>query len=328
MRWMAFLVIGLLTVGLLSIPSGLAQENDYLIVPGQRVGRWELGKPLDAYGFGPPPRGWDGTAGGRPYYRGYTFAHAPRGPYLQAYTCLSDSLVFAVLIVRRLDVEQHPDREELKYRTPEGVSIGMDESEAVRILGRPDGTSEWTERHGQFEVLIRQLEYRGRGLFVRINRADLKVLALGAMREGGFQACRQAVLGGPAVAQTVPVTVSLPVPIPSDLRITLPASSVPSSRAAFSGVWVGKWDNVLDTALVVQEFTTLGVSGIYAWGTAASWRIDRPGWSRISGRFAGPDELHVQMGSILVVYQMRSDGRLDGVFGGQARTTLTKVFPK
>ena len=116
-------------------------------------------------------------------------------------TCRSDSLVFAVLVVRRLDLTPEPDAEEVKYRTPGGVRIGMDESEAVRILGRPDGTSEYAERHGQFEVLIRQLEYRGRGLFVRINRADLKVLALGAMREGGFQACQQAVLGRPAAAQ-------------------------------------------------------------------------------------------------------------------------------
>lgn len=131
-----------------------------------------------------------------------------------------------------------------------------------------------------------------------------------------------------AVLGKVPVTVSLPVPVPGDLRITLPSSSVPPNRAAFSGVWVGKWDNILDTALVVQEFTTLGISGIYAWGVAPSRKISRAGWSRVSGRFAGPDELHVQMGGALVVYQMRPDGRLDGVFGGQARTILTKVFPK
>lgn len=141
-------MIGLLAVGLLPISSGFAQENDYLIVPGQRVGRWNVGLPLDAYGLGPPPRGWEGAGGGMPYYRGYDFPNAPRGPYLQVYTCHSDSLVFALLVVRRLNVDPQQDREELKYRTPEGVRIGMDESEAVRILGQPDDTSEFTERHG------------------------------------------------------------------------------------------------------------------------------------------------------------------------------------
>ena len=85
MRWMAFLVIGLLAVGLLPIPSGFAQENDYLIVPGQRVGWWELSKPLDAYGFGQGGR-WEGTAGGGAYYDGYSFRPAPGRPYLQLYT--------------------------------------------------------------------------------------------------------------------------------------------------------------------------------------------------------------------------------------------------
>lgn len=201
MRGTAFLVIGLFAVGLLPISSGFAQENDYLIVPGQRVGRWELGKPLDAYGFGQGGR-WEGTTGGRAYYDGYSFRPAPGRPRLQLYACRSDSLVFAVLVVRRLELTPEPDAEDVKYRTPGGVRIGMDESEAVRLLGQPEHTSQFTERHGQFEVLVRQLEYRGRGLFVRINRADLKVLALGAMREGGFQACQQAVLGRPAAAQT------------------------------------------------------------------------------------------------------------------------------
>lgn len=99
--------------------------------------------------------------------------------------------------------------------------------------------------------MIRQLEYRSKGLFVRVKRADLKVMALAAMREGGFQSCLQAVRGSPATAQQpaasprptaagVPVNVQLPVPLPADLQITPPGSDVPAERAAFSGVWSGR----------------------------------------------------------------------------------------
>lgn len=296
-----------------------AQDSDYLIVPGQRVGRWELGKPLDAYGLGQARSRWEGRADGTAYYDGHTFLVPPGATRVEFYTCKNNGAVFAIFPTRRVDVTPQAEAEEAKYRTAQGVGIGTEETELQRLLGRPEWTNEYSQRHGQVEVMVRQ--YGFPGLRILVNRSDSKVFSIGATTPGGFGACLDAVLG------KVPVTVSLTVPVPGDLRITLPSSSVPANRAAFSGVWVGKWDNILDTALVVQEFTTLGISGIYAWGVAPPWNIHRAGWTRVTGRFAGPDELHVQAG-VLVVYQMRPDGRLDGVFGGQARTVLTKVFPK
>ena len=341
MRGTTFLVIGLLAVGLLPISSGFAQENDYLVVPGQRVGRWELGRQVDTYQFGQRGSRWDGTSGGTVYYDGYAFPQRTQAPYLQAYACRNDGLVFAILVVRRLDLELQPDAEEFKYRTADGVRIGMDEGEAVRILGQPESSGQFNERHGQIEIVIRQLEYRSKGLFVRVNRADLKVLALGAMREGGFQACLQAVRGSPATAQQpaasprpatagVPVNVQLPVPLPADLQIIPPGPDVPAERAAFSGVWSGRWEGTLDTALVVQQIAQPEVSTVYAWGVAPSWNIHRAGWVRARARFAG-SELHVQT-SVLIIYRMQPDGRLSGEFLGTGftptRGVLTKVFPR
>ncbi len=205
MRVTAFLVIGLLALGLLPISSGLAQENDYLIVPGQRVGPWELGKTLDAYRFGQQGSRWEGTAGGRPYYDGYSFGLPPTGPFLQVYTCRSDNLVFGILVVRRFDRNLPSGAEELKYKTAQGIAIGTDEGEVVRLLGRPERTVERTERHGALEIAVGVHEYPG--LDVRFNRADRRVFAIGATMRDGFIGCRQAVLDTPPVAQPGPTKV-------------------------------------------------------------------------------------------------------------------------
>ncbi len=206
MRVTAFLVIGLLTVALLPNPtSGFAQENDYLIVPGQRVGRWEVGRPIDAYGFGQQVSRWEGTTGGRPYYDGYSFGLPPTGPFLQVYACRSDNLVFGILLVRRLDRNLPPGAEELKYKTAQGIAIGIDEAEVVRLMGRPERTIERTERHGALEIGVGVYEYPG--IDVRFNRADRTVFAVGATTHGGFVGCRQAVLGTPPVAQPAPTRV-------------------------------------------------------------------------------------------------------------------------
>jgi hypothetical protein len=42
-------------------------------------------------------------------------------------------------------------------------------------------------------------------------------------------------------------------PVPANLKITAPDSSIPSAIAAFSGKWVGIWDGKLSSALVVQK---------------------------------------------------------------------------
>lgn len=120
------------------------------------------------------------------------------------------------------------------------------------------------------------------------------------------------------------VDLQLPVPMPSDLRIVAPSSAVPPDRAGLSGVWVGKWDNVLDTALAVEEVTQEGiVRAVYAWGVAPTWNISRAGWTRAQGGFG----LGIATPAAPVAYWMRSDGRLDGIFYGrqQFRTPMSKV---
>lgn len=184
-----------MTVQGLTLSDSTAQEDAYRVVPRQRTGRFLLGRSIDAYELGPPTGVWGGASEGRVYYDGHAFHAAAGRPALQMYACRSDGLVFAVLVIRRLDVPLRADAEELKYKTGEGVAIGTDEGDVIRLLGRPESTSEWTERHGT--VTVRAVAYNYPGLRVMANRVDQKVYALGAVAPGGWSGCLQAVLRRP-----------------------------------------------------------------------------------------------------------------------------------
>lgn len=109
------------------------------------------------------------------------------------------------------------------------------------------------------------------------------------------------------LAQAYP---QLPVPVPPDLKVVPPSSDIPQDRAAFSGIWVGKWGN-LDTALVVEELATSGARIVYAWGTNAN--VPRAGWTRLNAEFAG-SELRFTANNGTFSYRMRPDGKLDAVW--------------
>ena len=321
----------MLAASLLVVSSGKAQESDYLIVSGQRLAKWELGKPLDAYELGQSRGRWEGrTADGKGYYEGYGFMLGRAGPELFVHVCKSDSLVFAIFVIRRVHLAPDAELDALRYKTPEGIGIGSSEDDARRLLGRPAGTRDWAAKHGTLDVAVLSLGYPG--LSIDINKADRKVFAIGVATRGAWNACQEAVLGRPTTAQQSPSTsqpsLRLPVPMPSDLRIVPPASDVPPTQAAYSGIWVGKWDDTLDTALAVAEIRDGRIRGVYAWGTAPAWNISRPGWEWVQGTFAGSN-LRVELpprGSIL--YRIYSEAVLEAILSsGQFtnRATLRKV---
>lgn len=191
--------------------SGAPQENDYRIVPGQRMGRYELGKPVETYNLGRPT--WQGThttARGVPFRDHHVFvAHGVRLD-----TCRSTGLAIGIFAYRRLD-RSEAEVEAAKYRTAEGLAVGVEEAQVLRILGRPHHTSEWTERQGTIDIPLVQYTYPG--LLVRVSRTDGKVLAIGVERPGGYSACEgdvvvlQALQGAaqrpfPAIARRVALT--------------------------------------------------------------------------------------------------------------------------
>src|SRR3990170_1632690 len=95
-------------ISLLSASVGIAQEGNYLIAPGQRVGRWELGKPVEAYSFGQPQGRWEGkTDKGVPYFDGFTFllgAGSSQELHVDLHACKNDAVVFAIYVIRRTNL--------------------------------------------------------------------------------------------------------------------------------------------------------------------------------------------------------------------------------
>lgn len=241
------------------------------------------------------------------------------GPNVTLYSCKADGLVLRIYISRRLD-HQDADAEVIKYRTAEGVGIGMDEGEVLRLLGRPAWTGEpWTERHGTSEVQVRELGYTG--LRVRIDQGSRKVLAIGVETPNAWRACENAVRARPAAAMSG-------VPLPPDVRIVPPSATVPSALAAFSGRWVGVWDRSLDHVFIVEEVTPPGVAFIYAWGTNPGWNILRPGWVRARGQFVG-EELQARLANMaFITYRRAPNDTIGATYelqGITARATLVRV---
>jgi endo-1,4-beta-xylanase len=237
------------------IPRGGAQQDDYRIVPGQRIGRWELRKPLSAYDLPRPSGRWESaTPAGVPYADDYLF-HLQRANIEWVFrACKSDGIVIAVFL--RVLASDPPADEALKYRTKEGVGIGVPEGEVLRLLGKPESRSEWKEaqeliaRAGGLpdvvhEVSIISLYYAG--LNVRINRADRRVIAIGVSDGNADRSCQQAATGGSKAAQRRPA-----VPLPSCRIPSAPPPGVSlRSLAHARGVLIGA--AVSERALIHEE---------------------------------------------------------------------------
>jgi hypothetical protein len=75
------------------------------------------------------------------------------------------------------------------------------------------------------------------------------------------------------------------VPLPPDLSIETPGSSVPAEDAAFSGAWGnGAWSGNIPTALIVEQIAADGTAeAIYARGAAEHPEVGA-GWRRMQGR--------------------------------------------
>lgn len=123
-------------------------------------------------------------------------------------------------------------------------------------------------------------------------------------------------------------------PLPPDVLIVAPDPGVPADMANFSGTWSGgKWDDMLDTALVVERIQPSGVARvIYAWGDYAPWGTVR-GWARYSAiidngtlRFAIPRQGNPSETFDTVTYRMDGDGTLEGIYSIYVRNMVDRVI--
>jgi hypothetical protein len=88
----------------------------------------------------------------------------------------------------------------------------------------------------------------------------------------------------PAVA--APTFPKKPIPpcvltmaFPSDLFLQGPSSSLQPELAAYSGVWEGKWGNVVNSRLAVEWIDASSAMVVYAWGDNEP-RMRQTGWIR------------------------------------------------
>ncbi len=313
MRWTAGGVVSVLALALVSGP-GLAQETDYWIVPNQRVGRWQLGVPLDVRGLGRVGWRWEGKGRDIAYY---DVAYLPlaSGSGLELRTCRNGGTSLSILVMRQLDQPRAPGAP-LQYTTAGGIRIGSDEGEVLRLLGRPRLTQTFKERHGRLTVSVTSYTYPG--LEVRINRADRKVFAVGATRASAWDLCYQAAFGGRAATRRPELTVAGPqgVPLPKTLRIVPPGANVPPAHAAYAGRWLGLWAGPAATGahvLVVEEITPAAdghsrVVAVWAYTSPSAGRL----WERITGTLGADLQFKFEGGSY--TYKWLADGVIETIW--------------
>jgi len=112
-------------------------------------------------------------------------------------------------------------------------------------------------------------------------------------------------------------------PLPVNLKIESPDSRIPPEVAAFSGQWVGKWEGVLDSTLVVTkiyaERAAYKANIIYSNGVYIPWNILAPGYREYTGAIKD-GTLTIQRGRIIMMYKLSPDrSTLDGTYDNAGR---------
>ena len=105
--------------------------------------------------------------------------------------------------------------------------------------------------------------------------------------------------------------------LPDELKITPPDSSIPPEVAAFSGKWVGSWEDRLHSILVVQKIHppdakgAFKVEAIYSRGVHSPWFITTPGFRDVQGEIKD-GQLTLWLGRANAYYRVSSPSTLQG----------------
>ena len=84
-------------------------------------------------------------------------------------------------------------------------------------------------------------------------------------------------------------------PLPPDVAVIVPGPETPKDAAAFSGKWIGRWDDTLDHTLVVEKVEGRDVTAIYSTGIAQRWLITSPSFARVSGKIRDDGSLRLSL---------------------------------
>ena len=114
------------------------------------------------------------------------------------------------------------------------------------------------------------------------------------------------------------------IPLPSDVKVDLPAADVPANVSRFAGAWAGgAWDGVLPHVVVVETVDAMGrAQVVYALGDSAEANVTR-GYRRVTGRIVG-DLLTFDLSeSTFVLYHIAGDSLSGTYISHRRRYTVT-----
>jgi len=115
-------------------------------------------------------------------------------------------------------------------------------------------------------------------------------------------------------------------PLPDDVKIVPPSSSVPANLAKFSGQWgPAKWDDKLCHNLIVEEIDAYGNARVvYSWGVFEDWFIKKLGYRRMSFENVNDKLIHSDKNRVIKYWLVGDD--LHGTY--QTGTIISQIVLK
>lgn len=102
-----------------------------------------------------------------------------------------------------------------------------------------------------------------------------------------------------------------------EYKVQAPGAQVPANLQGFSGVWTGKWDSGLCSALVVEGIEPDGTARLlYVNGSMGGQYPVKAGNRRFSGKIAG-NKLTAAGSLVTIEYTLRSPGELSATYTSQ-----------
>lgn len=133
-----------------------------------------------------------------------------------------------------------------------------------------------------------------------------------------------------AIAAPQPTQAACSTPLPDDVDVVQPDSSVPAAYARFVGKWGdAKWDGKLCHTLVVESVDAEGnATVVYSYGVYTPWDIYEADWVRTLAEVSD-EELQLDRFSngARATYWF-SDDKLKGKYlrgGGRSNITLSRI---
>lgn len=104
-------------------------------------------------------------------------------------------------------------------------------------------------------------------------------------------------------------------PLPNDINIIPPSSDLPKEIGAFSGKWVGEWNNGISSILIIEEINEKEAKVIYSVGDHPRWNI-KAHYKRYTAKVSSTAKARIEFISAegaAYIFEMKDPNNLEGV---------------